>query len=572
MLEINLPGKSKYYLKKLFFIFFLKLLVFFRPVLNILQLSFITERDSAFDSILLETPAFKDKLKEIYTHDVINDLDELAAMKSNLTPDFFSRHFEGFIYDRAILQVLAFVKIVIPEFDSINYRFILSDGTNSYNQINIKCENFNNLIKSGKIVEFSIIRASEIKRLQYNQIEIYNITVLNVDGENVKKKIGDPSALGDKIFIPTIRSNKFIPKLTDNCISKLLTSTYAFSLPIIQILALKKFGSDYKLAVSDGQAATTTATLNSEMMLYAEFGKFKEFTVIRVDSYEILYEKVDEVNYRQCLNILKVTIIFQGGLHVFKTIGAPEPLSALLKYDQEDIAKAKKNNKKVEKSNENKKTNKKELKVLSHPLNFDKMLERQVSLNDQISILSLQLEEINKAKADFKDDINKLENENSKLKTLIENMEKKKFMEKQELLLNDIEIFGIEEGEDENLFLRIRSLGFGLPINIQPDDIKSLFRDPKSKSIVASFVNKNIKENFILNYRKSKTKKCTIDIYEHLTPHNKNILRKAKQLMKAGKFVSVDVENGRVLVKKKLDDSESVHIYSLSQIFYYSKQ
>lgn len=558
-----------------------------KPVLHLLDISFISDSDCAFESIIEETPVFKDKSNKIYTCEDENDeVDQLAAsiMNSKLTPSCLVKLISGIKFDKPIVQVLAIVKILIPDFDSLNYRLVLSDGINCYNQISTKSLNFNNFVKSGEIVELTIIRVDKFKLLPFGEIRICNVTVLKEDGGLATKKIGEPlplSSTSDIIMEPHHPpTKKFIPKLTVGCLPKMLKS-YAFAVPILQIIRLKKFGSDYKLIVSDGKFTTITATLNSDLVLFAEFGKFKNFTVIRVDSYEIIYDKEDELNYRQCLNILKVTVIFQGGLNIFEPIGKPHAFNSLSRIVPEDLLKSKKNENvsKPQKSRPGREKRSSNDEVLldetSHSLNVEKMLERQVILNDQICKLSSQLEEVNKAKEEFKKDINEIEAENTKLKNLIENMEKENVMEKQDSLKNDLEIDGITERENEILllFLIIVDLGSTIRMNIQPDDIKNLLRDPKSKLVIVSFENKNKKETFFKKInRLSESQGAKIKCYQRLTPHNKNMLIEANKLMENGKFVSVEVDDGRVMAKTKENDSKTIHIFSYSQIYNYSKK
>lgn len=552
------------------------------PFLHILDISFISETDCAFESIIKETPEFMDKSRKIKTCE--DEIDQLTTniMHSRLTPSCLVKLIRGIKYDKPIIQVLAIVKILIPDFYSVSYRLVISDGFYCYNQISTKSLNFNNLIKSGEIVELTTIRIDKFKLLPFGEISICNVTVLKEENGVKTKKIGEPlplSSTSDIIMEPKhVPTKKFVPKLTDGCLPKMLKS-YAFSVPILQIIKLKKFGSDYKLIVSDGMFNTTTAKLNSDMVLFAKFGKFKNFTVIRVDCYEIIYEKEYDVNYRQCLNILKVTVIFQGGLNIFEQIGNPIAFNALSQIVQEDLLKSKKteNVSKKQKSpsgRENKTSNDNVLlDGTSHSLNVEKMLERQVILNDQIFKLSMQLEEVNKTKEEFKNDISEIEAENTKLRILIENMEKENVMEKQDQLKNVLEIFGITESENENLFLIIVDLGLTIRMQIQSDDIKSLSRDPKSKLIIISFEDKNKKETFFYKInRLSETQGAKLKCYQRLTPHNKNMLLEANKLMEMGIFISVDVDNGRVMAKTKENDSKAIHIFSYSQIYNYLKK
>lgn len=375
-----------------------------------------------------------------------------------------------------------------------------------------------------------------------------------------------------------VTKKKFVPKLTDGCLPKMLKS-YAFSVPVLQIIKFKRLASgSIKLIVSDGKFTTTTATLNSNLVIFAQLTGYRNFTVIRVDDYEIIYEKEDEVNYRQCLNIVKFKIIFTGGKNIFEQIGTPIAFDALSRVVQEDLLKTKKNENvsKIQRSRpgREKKTSH-EFIILdetSHSLNVEKMLVRQVILNDQICKLSLQLEEVNKAKAEFKNDINEIEAENTKLKTLIENLEKENVMEKQDLLKNDLEIVGITERENEILFLIIVDLGMTIRMHIKPGDIKSLSRDPKSKLVIISFENKNKKETFLNKInRLSDSQGAKIKCYQRLTPHNKNMLVEANKLMENGKFMSIALDDGRVMAKTKESDSKTIHIFSYSQIYNYSK-
>lgn len=553
------------------------------PVLRVLNLTFLDSTDCGFDSIIEATPAFEDKTNKIYyVEDENDEADRLACIISNskLTSSCLVKLIDGTKYDKPIVQVLTIVKVLFPEFDSLNYRLVISDGINCYNHISTKSSNFNNLIKSGEIEELTIIRIDKFKLLPFGEIRICNVTVLKEDDGSKSKKIGEPLLLTNTLGIIMdsqiiVRNKKFVPKLTDGCLTKIL-KTYAYSLPILQIIKTLKDGSDYKLIVSDSKFTVTTASLNSDLIQLAETGKLKNFTVIRIDSYEVIYDKEDEVNYRQCLNILKVTVICQGGFNIKQQIGKPIEFNALQRIVQDDLNKVKK----IEKITKTPKSSRPgrekrntDLSETSHSLKIEKMLERQIILNEQINVLSLKLEEVHKAREEFKNDIQMIEAENTKLKVQIDNLEKHKVMEKQDLVKNDLEIFGIRERENENLFSIIVQLCLTIRLHIQRNDIKLLLRDPKSKLIIVSFVDKKYKIIFLTKINQlSEMQGAKIKCTQRLTPHNKNMLSEANKLMKDGKCLSVDVDNGRVMAKTNELDSKTIHIFSFSQIFHYKNK
>lgn len=217
----------------------------------------------------------------------------------------------------------------------------------------------------------------------------------------------------------------------------------------------------------------------------------------------------------------------------------------------------------------------------NNSVNIAEMIKRHNELNEQLSSLTVKVNEFNQHKEDFKNDITKLANENSKLKKRYEKMKKAKVMEKQKLIENYLEITGIQTRPNENLLEIMEKIATQINVSLNSEvDIVSISRDSKTHAILVCCNNSSTKQKLLDAKRGKQLSAATlcldipqknIQIHELLTPFNKTILFQARNLKDDGVFDYVWSKHGRVLVKSSEHGNNAIHVYCLDQLKRYSK-
>lgn len=142
--------------------------------------------------------------------------------------------------------------------------------------------------------------------------------------------------------------------------------------------------------------------------------------------------------------------------------------------------------------------------------------------------------------------------------------------------MNNVEIRGIPMKKDENLFKVIEKLGDYIGYQVSKTLINYISRIPtfnsKDKSILLSFVNRYVKEDFVAAAR-GKKKIATsnlgysgddrrIYVNDHLTPQNKNLLNQVKLIAKEKYYSYVWVRYAKIHVRKN-DSSPVITVHSV---------
>lgn len=178
--------------------------------------------------------------------------------------------------------------------------------------------------------------------------------------------------------------------------------------------------------------------------------------------------------------------------------------------------------------------------------------------------------------------VNELSSENALLKKQIEiiNSEVDRF--KQHSLNTNLEIAGIPLTENEDP-TDIASRIFTYLGNTDKNSIKYAYRKRTKRnragppSIIIATDNKGTRDQIlkkkrgetldtsILGITEESSHKRLIYVNEHLTDHNKYLLKRAKDLRRSGKVIGVWVRNGYIIIKKEIDSVEKI-ITKMSQI------
>lgn len=131
--------------------------------------------------------------------------------------------------------------------------------------------------------------------------------------------------------------------------------------------------------------------------------------------------------------------------------------------------------------------------------------------------------------------------------------------------LNNLEIIGVSEKKDENLYDIAKNIAKTVDFDIAEQTIEFIHRvqtrnsEGKPKNIIMKFTSRKIKEDFIIaakSKRKAnggqslKFRDDRIFINEHLTNENKMLFAKSRQFAKGNHYKFVWVRNGHIFLRK----------------------
>lgn len=138
--------------------------------------------------------------------------------------------------------------------------------------------------------------------------------------------------------------------------------------------------------------------------------------------------------------------------------------------------------------------------------------------------------------------------------------------------LNNVEIKGVPTKKDENLFTILGSISAKVNCPFPKAQINYIYRVPvhnsKEKSIIVSFLNRYVKEEFVAAARAYKILTADevgfegspqrIFVNDHLTAESKNLLTKTKVMAKEKGYNYVWVKFGKIHIRK--NDTSQMHI------------
>lgn len=153
------------------------------------------------------------------------------------------------------------------------------------------------------------------------------------------------------------------------------------------------------------------------------------------------------------------------------------------------------------------------------------------------------------------------------------------FNSEQRSRLNNVEIKGVPQKKDENLFQIVEKISMKVGYNLPKTQINYISRIPtynsKEKSIIVSFINRYVKEEFIASARKMKIIKAEdlgfqdssgkIFVNDHLTAESKLLLNKTRQICKEKNYSYVWVKFGKIHVRKN-ETSNSFIVNKISDL------
>ncbi|KAI5643162.1 hypothetical protein NE865_04884 [Phthorimaea operculella] len=228
---------------------------------------------------------------------------------------------------------------------------------------------------------------------------------------------------------------------------------------------------------------------------------------------------------------------------------------------------------------------------------FDLVMRRLDTLSNQLKPLSTLVADVHGIKEDIKEikqsaattssridevetritQVEKSHEDVNDLKIKISELEEDLQAKEQWLRANNVEIKGIPQTQNENLFDILKKLGDKIAYPVPKSLVNFITRVPtrdagqqKSKPIIISFVNRYAKENFVAAGRQFKELRASdvgmsgserIYINDHLTGRNKELLSKTKKLAKSKNFDFIWVSHGKILVRRNVN-SHIIHVKS----------
>lgn len=172
--------------------------------------------------------------------------------------------------------------------------------------------------------------------------------------------------------------------------------------------------------------------------------------------------------------------------------------------------------------------------------------------------------------------VDKLEAEVIELKKFVTYLDKTNNEREQQLLSNNIEIFGLTEKHDENLTSSLMKIASNVGQVIKEEDIEFITRsnprhhsqdgiaaaprDARPRNVVAKFISKRKKDELLAAIKKKKGVDCKslgvaggkLFVNDHLTRKNKFLLRSAKEFKNLNKYDFLWVRNSKIYLRKNI--------------------
>lgn len=166
-------------------------------------------------------------------------------------------------------------------------------------------------------------------------------------------------------------------------------------------------------------------------------------------------------------------------------------------------------------------------------------------------------------------------NETQAASTSLESIKSQFYNQDQWTRMNNVEIKGVPMKNNENLFIVIDKLGEYISYQVPKTQINYISRIPtynsKDKTILLSFVNRYVKEDFVAAARAMKKISASdlgyssdvrrVYVNDHLTPQNKKLLNEVKSIAKDKQYSYVWVRYAKIHVRKN-DSSHVITIHS----------
>lgn len=206
------------------------------------------------------------------------------------------------------------------------------------------------------------------------------------------------------------------------------------------------------------------------------------------------------------------------------------------------------------------------------------------ALMESVNFCSDKVSDFEKALSDLStkcQTISKIENENANLKVEIAELRNQVQDMEQHSKLNNLEIQGVPQKDNENLFEILQKIGSTIQCNINPSDINAVHRvaqlnahSPHPRNIIVSFISRCKRNEILAAAKVARRSNNSVNrglavpqiadqvfINEHLTLFKKSLMYKARQEVRSKNYKYLWVKNGNIYCRK--DDRS--HVLSIRQ-------
>lgn len=213
-------------------------------------------------------------------------------------------------------------------------------------------------------------------------------------------------------------------------------------------------------------------------------------------------------------------------------------------------------------------------KILRAIAKMDAKMDKQFSdvhssianLSSEFSQLSASVESLKIENANFKVEVQELRDENASLHAELQEVKSKSLHLEQYSRVNNVEIRGVPVTEEENVYQLLSCVARALGIAYVNDSISIAHRLQKTAkfpnpSIIVCFISRRERDIWLSAARKMKGISAStiyrsfpntkVSIIEHLSIHNRTLLGRSRDLVKAKKLASSWVVNGKVMARKE---------------------
>ncbi|XP_026744705.1 uncharacterized protein LOC113506043 [Trichoplusia ni] len=182
--------------------------------------------------------------------------------------------------------------------------------------------------------------------------------------------------------------------------------------------------------------------------------------------------------------------------------------------------------------------------------NVRSIKDEVLSLRASCDYSSARIEEFDDKMAIVESTVTEVQQKQGLLESALAEVQGQVYNSEQRSRLNNVEIKGVPQSKDENLFQIIDKISAKAGYNLPKTQINYVSRVPsynsKEKSIIVSFINRYVKEEFIASARALKIIKAEdlgfqdkdgkIFVNDHLTSDTKLLLNKVRQIAKEKKY------------------------------------
>lgn len=191
-------------------------------------------------------------------------------------------------------------------------------------------------------------------------------------------------------------------------------------------------------------------------------------------------------------------------------------------------------------------------------------------ISDKLDNTNGMMDEIKKKFVEIKNENQELLMQNSTLKSEVYELKERLRNLEQYSRKNNVEVSGIPATPGEHVSEVVKAVGAALGIEVQDGDVAAAHRVPTYKkdrqpSLVIQFQNRTMKEAWITKFREKKSltaqqvnknlPSARVYVNDHLTPENKQFLRRLKQKCRDCGYAFAWCRDGRFFARKAQGDA-----------------